>query len=134
LKLLQTVVNLLCILRYLVRRHFIGLVCVIFLACQKIIQARLVSSGVLIGRSNTPNHIGPVGGPSVRSYQTQQSGPPLPPHPSAHSGSGAAKSFDAQSHSSSGSGSAVPPPVTPTGMTAGGHVRVIISNHPLSAF
>lgn len=96
---------------------------VVFAACQKIVQAPLASSGVLIGRSNTPNHVGPVVGPAVRSYHTQQSGPPLPPHPSAHGGSGGGKSFDAQSHSSSGSGNAAPPPLTPTGMTAG-HVRV----------
>jgi len=62
---------------------------------------------------------------AVRGYHAQQAGPPLPPHPSAHGGSGG-KSFDAQSHSSSGSGSAPPPPLTPTGMTAGHHVRVII--------
>jgi len=96
----------------------------VFIACQKIVQARLAVSGLLVGRSNTPNHIGPVGGPAVRSYHSQSAGPPLPPHPSAHGGG--AKSFDAQSHSSSGSGSAAPPPLTPTGMTTGHHVRVII--------
>jgi len=99
------------------------LACIVFTACQKIVQSRLTPSSVLIGRSNTPNHVGPVGGPAVRSYHAQQTGPPLPPHPSAHGGSGG-KSFDAQSHSSSGSGSVPPPPLTPTGMTAG-HVRVI---------
>ena len=97
-----------------------------FIACQKIVQARLTASGLLVGRSNTPNHIGPVGGPAVRGYHGQSAGPPLPPHPASHGGSGA-KSFDAQSHSSSGSGSAVPPPLTPTGMTAAHHVRVSIS-------
>jgi len=97
-----------------------------FAACQKIVQSRLAASGFPVGRSNTPNHIGPVGGPAMRSYHAQQAGPPLPPHPAAHGGGGG-KSFDAQSHSSSGSGGAPPPPLTPTGMTAGHHVRVNIS-------
>jgi len=100
---------------------------VVFVACQKIVQTRLAASGLLVGRSNTPNHIGPVGGPAMRGYHGQSTGPPLPPHPSSHGGGGGAKSFDAQSHSSSGSGTAVPPPLTPTGVTAGHHVRVIIS-------
>jgi len=97
----------------------------LYVACQKIVQARLAASGFLVGRSNTPNHVGPVGGPAVRGYHGQSAAPPLPPHPLTHGGSGA-KSFDAQSHSSSGSGSAPPPPLTPTGITAGHHVRVII--------
>lgn len=74
------------------------------------------------GRSNTPNHIS-----GIRSYHTQQScPPPLPPYPAGHGGVGGGRSYDAQSHSSSGSGSAVAP-LTPTGMAGGHHVQVCLT-------
>jgi hypothetical protein len=83
------------------------------------VQTRLATVTVGAGRSNTPNHI-----TGARNYHSQQScPPPLPPYPSTHGAAGGGRSYDAQSHSSSGSGSAVAP-LTPTGMTGGHHVQV----------
>jgi len=84
------------------------------------VQTRLVTGAGGAGRTNTPNHMTT----GVRNYHTQQScPPPLPPYPSTHGAAGGGRSYDAQSHSSSGSGSAAAP-LTPTGMAGGHHVQV----------
>lgn len=108
----------------------------LIVACQKIVQSRLNASSssssalnVAAGRSNTPNHINAAAAAAVRNYHSQQScPPPLPPYPVSHGGGGpGSRSYDVQSHSSTGSGTAMAP-LTPTGMVTGHHAQVDYDN------